>query len=67
MNWKCIFSHDWKFSTENLEYSELSNRSKKRTINTPVKVCQKCYKKQRWGFGRWVDYDKNEIKKLMIY
>jgi hypothetical protein len=68
MNWssiKCFFNqHDWDWNKEDIDW--ISGVGTKVAMNTHVKICQNCHKKQRYGNGQgWVDWDilsKEEIR-----
>ena len=64
-NIKCLLSfHDWDWSKEDIDW--ISSVGKKVTMNTHVKICQNCHKKQRYMDNQgWVDWDrlsKEEIR-----
>jgi hypothetical protein len=65
-NWKCkIGKHDWLVTSEELEYQAVSFPNKKMTLETSIRTCQRCYKKQRLIPGKdWVDYNKLNIKEI---
>jgi hypothetical protein len=61
MNWssiKCFFNgHDWDWNKEDIDW--VSSHGKKITITSPVRICQNCYKKQRYNNGNgWSDWDR---------
>lgn len=67
MNWssfKCLFNqHDWDWNKEDIHW--ISSIGTKITINTHVRICQNCHKKQRYNNGNgWADWDKLSKEEL---
>ncbi len=70
MNW-CLIKHKWNYNQEDIFYERFSVHgrlgkqvsigsflTKGATIPTDVRLCKRCYKKQRLDTrGYWVDWD----------
>lgn len=60
MNW-CLIKHKWEYNKEDIFYERVSIGSfltKGATMPTDVRLCKRCYKKQRLGTrGYWIDWD----------
>ena len=57
MNW-CFIKHNWEYKEELINYFNHNNKLKS-VLNIPTKVrlCNKCYKKQRSKGIDWVDWE----------
>jgi hypothetical protein len=61
MNW-CFIKHSWEYKEEMITYRMQSigiytNKLKSITMPTKVRLCNKCYKKQRTKGIDWVDWE----------
>lgn len=52
MNW-CLVKHKWKYKTEDISFFNNINV----IIPTKVRICARCYKKQRSVGFDWVDWE----------
>jgi hypothetical protein len=55
MNW-CFIKHSWEYKEEMITYSN-TNKLKSVTMPTKVRLCNRCYKKQRSKGIDWVDWE----------
>ena len=46
MNW-CFIKHSWEYKEEMITYSSNTNKLKSVTMPTKVRLCNKCYKRDR--------------------
>ena len=56
MNW-CFIKHNWEYKEELINYFNSNNKLKSVTMPTKVRLCNKCYKKQRSKGIDWVDWE----------
>lgn len=68
MNWKCLFGHKWNCSnvtlTHTISYGPKNSRNKE--YKSPMRICERCYKKQRRSFNpnkNWIDMDLTKSEK----
>jgi len=67
MNWKCLFKHDWKYSNEKHLVSMKGSYVHRMEIVVNVRICDKCYKKQRRSQmpnkSNWIDLSLTKAEK----
>lgn len=57
MKFSCFFRHNWKYSVEDITYTRIGDSNDKMIIPTQVRLCSKCYKKQRSKGIDWTDWE----------
>jgi len=71
MNLLCKIRHKWKYSTENWDIdTKPGNLKLHRTMSFKVRVCQRCYQKQRQELNGEIWFDvslsKEEIREIKL-
>jgi hypothetical protein len=57
VNW-CVIKHKWEYKTEDIDFfSNITRLKTNVTIPTKVRLCTRCYKKQRSRGIDWVDWE----------
>jgi len=74
MSWRCLIGHNWLYKIEDITFTRRKSGSHlqdKVVVPTKVRLCQRCYKKQRTKGIDWVDWEltkeeerDNKLKKL---
>ena len=57
MNW-CSIKHKWEYKTEDISFfSNITRLESNVTMPTKVRLCKRCYKKQRSVGIDWTDWE----------
>lgn len=60
MNWRCLIGHNWEYKSEEITFVRRKSGSHLQDtviVPTKVRLCQRCYKKQRTKGIDWVDWE----------
>jgi hypothetical protein len=67
MNWGCLLGHNWKYSNEKHLVSLHGSRTRTMEVVATVRICDKCYKKQRKSQMpyklNWIDLNLTKAEK----
>ena len=58
MNLRCLLGHKWEYCTEDITYNNTAHvyPPKQIIMPTQVRLCLRCYKKQKNMIGDWTNW-----------